>query len=153
MLLRFLAANRKTKENARNASFQIGNNLKAHKAHVKQRRTRWKPNSGKTYALIELPSVLICSCVCPPLVFGVHTDFGLEEGGSILGIFKSLGDSRFAHQYFQLNCALSSQYGGQTIQNHWFNLQLLFPQLALISVLSLILWSNSPGTFQWEPCN
>merc|ERR1719264_1139404 len=27
-------------------------------------------------ALIELPSVLICSCVRPPLVFGVHADFG-----------------------------------------------------------------------------
>merc|ERR1719323_2771331 len=27
-------------------------------------------------ALIELPSVLICPCVCPPLVFGVHADFG-----------------------------------------------------------------------------
>merc|ERR1719412_1174155 len=27
-------------------------------------------------ALIEFPPVLICSCVCSPLVFGVHADFG-----------------------------------------------------------------------------
>ena len=38
--------------------------------------------NSKTYALIEFPPVLICSCVCSPLVFGVHADFGLEQFGS-----------------------------------------------------------------------
>ena len=38
--------------------------------------------NSKTYALIEFPPVLICSCVCSPLVFGVHADLGLEQFGS-----------------------------------------------------------------------
>ena len=38
--------------------------------------------NSKTYALIEFPPVLICSCVCSPLVFGVHADFWLEQFGS-----------------------------------------------------------------------
>ena len=38
--------------------------------------------NSNTYALIEFPPVLICSCVCSPLVFGVHADFGLEQFGS-----------------------------------------------------------------------
>ena len=57
-------------------------NSKQQAAH-KKRWKRWNP-ANLTYALIELPSVLICSCVCPPLVFGVHADFGLEEWGSFL---------------------------------------------------------------------
>merc|ERR1719228_377041 len=41
-------------------------------------------------ALIELPSVLICSCVCPPLVFGVHADFGRVLAREGLGVETKL---------------------------------------------------------------
>ena len=67
--------------------------------------------NSKTYALIEFPPVLICSCVCSPLVFGVHADFGLEQFGScwvFSGAQLCLASSKFVVVIAHINQKVSN---------------------------------------------
>ena len=67
--------------------------------------------NSKTYALIEFPPVLICSCVCSPLVFGVHADFGLEQFGSFWvfsGAQLCLASSKFVVFIAHINQKVSN---------------------------------------------
>ena len=122
--------------------------------------------NSKTYALIEFPPVLICSCVCSPLVFGVHADFGLEQFGSFWvfsGAQLCLASSKFVVVIAHINQKVSnvktiSQIILQpclktnNIKMHHISTATELPMFTILSFklfsLKIALRSYSPGTCQ-----
>ena len=122
--------------------------------------------NSKTYALIEFPPVLICSCVCSPLVFGVHADFGLEQFGSFWifsGAQLCLASSKFVVFIAHINQkAANVKTISQTIlqpclktnniKMHHISTATELPMFTILSFklfsLKIALRSYSPGTCQ-----
>ena len=122
--------------------------------------------NSNTYALIEFPPVLICSCVCSPLVFGVHADFGLEQFGSFWifsGAQLCLASSKFVVFIAHINQkAANVKTISQTIlqpclktnniKMHHISTATELPMFTILSFklfsLKIALRSYSPGTCQ-----
>ena len=122
--------------------------------------------NSKTYALIEFPPVLICSCVCSPLVFGVHADFGLEQFGSFWifsGAQLCLASSKFVVFIAHINqkaanvktisqIILQPCLKTNNIKMHHISTATELPMFTILSFklfsLKIALRSYSPGTCQ-----